>query len=214
MARVIIVPGLAVRRYADAAVAELRGRGHQVDLLKAPSWRGTPVDVRSYGHLLAHELRVRNEQVDALVGLSIGTEAAAVAAANSPHVARLLLVSPTVDPLRRSWPPLLHAWFFGSEGPDGPGMRNHLPDWARAGVLRILLGMRGAIRVHLEDELQHVSVPVTIVHTGHDPLTTRRWAVQLAAGADARFVPLDERPHSWPYGDPVGFANMIEEMCS
>ncbi|NQX37063.1 alpha/beta hydrolase [Herbiconiux sp. VKM Ac-2851] len=213
MARVIIVPGLAVRRYADAAVAELRCRGHRVDLLRPASWRGTPVDVRAYGELLAHDLIERRERVDVLVGLSIGTEAAAVAASNSSSVARLLLVSPTVDPIRRTWPPLLRAWFFGSEGPNGPGLRNHVPDWARAGVIRVLRGMRGAMRLHLEEELQHVHVPATIVHTGHDPLTTREWARQLAAGAGARFIPLDDQPHSWPYGDPTGFADLIEEMC-
>jgi hypothetical protein len=40
MARVIVVPGLAVHAYAELPVQHLRDNGYDARLLQPPAWRG------------------------------------------------------------------------------------------------------------------------------------------------------------------------------
>jgi hypothetical protein len=211
--RVVIVPGLGVRTYAEDAAGRLRRDGHRVSLLRAPSWRGAPTDLEAYGRLLAEDLARRDERVDLLVGLSVGTQAAAAAALASSRVHGLLLVSPTVDPRLRSLPRLLRAWWSGNEGHGEPGFAEQVPDWARAGVPRLAAGFVGTLRaVPLEQVLPHVEAQVTVVHAQHDDLGSESWAQQLATGAGGRFVRRADAPHSWPVGDADGFAALVGEL--
>lgn len=213
MVRVVIVPGLGVRRYAEAATARLRRDGHRVSLLRAPSWRRTPTDIEAYGRVLAADLDRRDEQVDLLVGLSIGTQAAAVAAAGTVRVRRLLLVSPTVDPGLRSLPRLLAAWWRGNQGHGEPGFFQQVPDWAQAGVPRLLAGFVGTVRaVPLEQVLTAVPAAVTVLHAEYDDLGTEGWARRLAQTAGGRFLYRAGAPHSWPVGDPDGFTVLVREL--
>ena len=129
MARVVIVPGLAIRTYAEPAVAAVAARGHRIDLAPAPAWRGSPADLEHYGTRLARRLE-QVGPVDLLVGLSVGTQAAAAGAVDAgPTVRRLLLVSPTVDPVNRSWGRLLSRWVRGDPRAADPPLR------AQAGVV-------------------------------------------------------------------------------
>ena len=59
------------------------------------------MDLAAYGRELGAEISAAGKPVDVLIGLSAGTQAAAVAAAATPLVRRLVLVSPTVDPESR-----------------------------------------------------------------------------------------------------------------
>jgi len=77
--RVVIVPGLAVRRYLRPARAALRRRGIDADLTPAPGQPGEHCDLSAFGRSLGEQLRGR--PVDLLVGQSVGAQAAAVAAA-------------------------------------------------------------------------------------------------------------------------------------
>jgi hypothetical protein len=45
MARVIVVPGLAVHAYAEPPVEHLRDNGHDARLLQPPVWRGVDHDL-------------------------------------------------------------------------------------------------------------------------------------------------------------------------
>jgi hypothetical protein len=213
MARIVIVPGLGVRSYAVEPAQRLREAGHDVDLLRAPAWRGTPTDLEAYGRRLSADLDRRNEQVDLLVGLSVGTQAAAATAATSTRVRRLLLVSPTVDPRLRTLPRLLSAWWSGNDGGGEPGFFEQVPDWARAGVPRLVAGFVATLHAApLEDVLPRVPARTTVVHAEHDDLGSAAWAGRLAAVADGRFVLRADAPHSWPVGDPDGFAAFVAEL--
>lgn len=115
MARVIIVPGLAVRSYAEPAAQSLAP--HDVELLPAPTWRGVPDHVDTYGRWgLAARVRRSAAPVDLMIGLSLGTQAAAVAATEC-DVRTLLLVSPTIEPANRSRGRLLRTWLHGDRHP-------------------------------------------------------------------------------------------------
>jgi pimeloyl-ACP methyl ester carboxylesterase len=102
MARVIAVPGLAVRAYVAPPVQHLRNHGYDATLLQPPAWRGVDQDLALYGRRLAADIDNDGAPVDVLIGLSAGSQAAAVAASLTSLVSRLVLVSPTVDPAYRS----------------------------------------------------------------------------------------------------------------
>jgi hypothetical protein len=211
-ARIVIVPGLAVRRYARPAGLALRRAGHDVSLLRPPAWHGAPADLARYGGELARQLDRREHDIALLVGLSVGTQAAAVAAARSRRVRRLLLVSPTVDPAKRSWPDLVGAWLRPGKGDEAPGFLAQAPDWARAGIPRIALGIRSALQLRLERVMPQVAAEVTVVHAEHDSLGSAGWAASVAEASRGRFSELAGAPHSWPVGDEAGFVRFVRDM--
>jgi pimeloyl-ACP methyl ester carboxylesterase len=209
--RVVIVPGLAVRSYAKDAAAELERRGYSVTLLAAPTWKGYPKLLKSYGSQLAGRLDRAGETVDLLVGLSVGTQAAAVTAVQSSTVRRLLLVSPMVDPGDRTPRRLLSAWLFRKQEGD-PASTAQIPDWKRAGVPRILAGFLSALDIRLEQVLPAFDGELTIVQPEWNTLSTSAYAERLATDNDARFVFMSDASHSWPVGDSPRFADLVDEL--
>ena len=80
----------------------LRDNGYDARLLQPPAWRGVEHDLERYGRNLATDIDRDGVSVDVLIGLSAGTQAAAVAASLTDLVERVVLVSPTIDPAYRS----------------------------------------------------------------------------------------------------------------
>jgi pimeloyl-ACP methyl ester carboxylesterase len=213
LARVIVVPGLAVRSYVEPPVRHLQDNGYDARLLWPPAWRGVDHDLDCYGHNLAADIDREGAPVDVLVGLSVGTQAAAVTAASTDLVKRLLLVSPTIDPAYRSM--IKQSLVFVRGDPhDKAGYLSHVPDWSRAGVTRIFRGFASAIALHLEDILPKVQAAVTIIHTEYDPLTTHTYATSLAQSNGARLVLMPGVSHSWPQADSARFLRFVEELVS
>lgn len=212
MRRVLVVPGLAVRGYAENAVDALREAGYDAVLLTPPSWRGTDVDLSSYGQHLAREIDDDGRSVSVLVGLSVGTQAAAVTAAASPLVERLLLVSPTVDTAIRSRSALLATWMLRGE-PGGPSMLfDQIPDWVHAGPLRIFRGFSSAVANELEKSIPGISAEITIIHSELDPITSHAYASRLAAEYGCRLLLVPNGPHSWPIDDAARFVALLDRM--
>jgi pimeloyl-ACP methyl ester carboxylesterase len=209
--RVVIVPGLAVRSYAEESADELRSRGYDVTLLPAPAWRGVPKLLKSYGSQLAGRLDRAGEPVDLLVGLSVGTQAAAITAVQSGTVRRLLLISPMVDPEDRTPLRLLTAWLFRKQEGDR-GFSAQVPDWNRAGIPRILAGFLSALDIQLERVLPAFGGQITIVQPELNTLSTTEFARSLAEETGARFVLMPHAPHSWPVGDARGFGDLVDEL--
>src|SRR6187397_1344793 len=56
MARVVVVPGLAVHAYAELPVRHLSDNGHAAKLLDPPGWRGVDHDLERYGRNLAADI--------------------------------------------------------------------------------------------------------------------------------------------------------------
>ena len=212
--KIIVVPGLAVRRYAEAPVERLRRAGYAVDLRPGLSWRGVPVEVAAYGRQLGSQIEAAGEPVDVLVGLSAGTQAAAVAAASTQLVRRLVLVSPTIDPDRRNTGKMLAIFLKPNPNEEIAVFSELIPDWTRAGLRRILQGFRSAIRLHLEDILGEVSADLTIVHADYDHLTSYGYAAQLAAAFSGTLLVAPSGSHSWPTNDPDGFLLLVDELLA
>lgn len=211
MARVIVVPGLAVRSYAEPPVQHLCDNGHHATLLRPPAWRGVDHDLKLYGRHLAADIDNDGAAVDVLIGLSAGTQAVSVAASLTSRVERLVLVSPTIDPAYRSM--IKQSFVFVRGDPhDKSAFYRHVPDWSRAGVPRIMRGFASAIDLHLEDILPTVQAETTIVHTEYDPLTTHSYAAQLAQIAGGRLILMPGVSHSWPQDDSARFLRFINEL--
>ena len=212
--KVVVVPGLAVRRYAEEPCERLRQAGHEVDLRPALAWRGVPLDLAAYGRKLGAEIIAAGKPVDVLVGLSAGSQAAAVTAAATPLVRRLVLVSPTIDPDRRNTVKMLAILLRPNPNEKFALFSEQLPDWSKAGPRRILRGFRSAIELPLEDILGQVSAKLTIVHADYDQLTSYAFAAQLAADFDGTLLVAPNGSHSWPTKDPEGFVRLIDELVA
>ncbi|GAB3749738.1 alpha/beta fold hydrolase [Microlunatus parietis] len=208
---VMIMPGLAVRGYAIDTAATLAGAGHPTRLLDPVTWRSVPDRLTDYGERAAADLERDGEDVDLLVGLSVGTQAAAVTAAETRRVRRLLLISPTVDPALRNRRRLLGKFLAGGE-PRGPGLGQQIADWSRAGPARIARGFDSAIRLELEDVLPRIKVPTMIVHCEHDSLGSHDYAASLAVGHGADLLLVPGAGHSWPADDAAAFLRLVREL--
>jgi pimeloyl-ACP methyl ester carboxylesterase len=212
--KIVVVPGLAVRRYAEAPVERLRQAGYDVDLRPGLSWRGVPVEVAAYGRQLGADIDAAGQPVEVLIGLSAGTQAAAVAAAATPLVRQLVLVSPTIDPDRRNTAKMLAIFLRPNPNEEFALFSELLPDWSKAGPGRIMRGFQSAINLQLEDILGDVSAQLTIVHADYDQLTTYAYAAQLAADFNGTLLVAPSGSHSWPTNDPEGFLRLVDELVA
>lgn len=215
MQKIVVVPGLAVRGYATVAVSALADAGLDADLVDPPAWRTVPADLDAYGRVLGRRLHDDARPTAVLVGLSVGTQAAAVAAAVAgDQVRQLLLISPTVDPARRSTLRLLASWLQGEDHRDSPPLTGQVSDWRHAGVPRIYRGLRSAVRLPLEQVLPDVTAEITIVHAEADQLSAHAYAVQLAEQNEARLLFVPDAPHSWPTGDAARFVSLVSGLVA
>lgn len=216
MAYVIMVPGLAVRSYLQPAAESLRSAGHDVDLLPPIGWRSQGTDLHAYAHRIARHARVHGP-ADLLIGLSVGTQSAVLAAVETAAVRQLLIVSPTIDPSRRSTAAALRAWLRGEQHPDSPRLSMQAQDWIHAGPGGIYRSLQSAITVRLEDELPRAATaerPVTVLHGDTDQLSPLPFAVEVADRAGARLLIMPDAPHSWPIGDGGRFVELVAGLTS
>jgi hypothetical protein len=211
--RVLIVPGAAVRQYARPAVEAVASRGIDARLLPAPGEPGAPADLQNYGEELARRIST-GSPLDLLVGLSVGAQAAAVAATAVPtgQVRHVMLISPTVDPNVRTAPRLLGRWLAGGRL-ERPGLLSEqAPDWRRAGLRRLVRVVRSALAVRIEDLLPRLGAALTVGHAEHDVITSHSYAARLAADHRGRFIVVPGATHSWPYADADRFADTVEDV--
>jgi pimeloyl-ACP methyl ester carboxylesterase len=214
MARVVVVPGLAVRAYAELPVRHLCENGHDATLLDPPAWPGVDHDLEHYGQRLAADIDRKGDLIDVLIGLSVGTQAASVAASLTSLVRRLVLVSPTVDPAYRSMIKQATVFFLRGDPHDKAAFFSQVPDWSRAGARRIFRGFASAVALPIEDILPRVPAEVTIIHTEYDLITSHTYAAWLAETHGARLVLMPGVSHSWPKADVARFCRFIDELVA
>lgn len=197
-----------------ASDVELHTTGDILDVhdSTSPAHHNPTLDLADYGRQLAGKVDRDVTPVDVLVGLSVGGQAAAVAAATTDLVKHLVLVSPTVDPAVRTMPGLLTAWGRSGRHEEPRLALKQGPEWWQAGPRRLVAGLRSALDVRLEAVLPAVSAELTVVHAEHDGLTSHAYAAQLAADCDGRLIVVPNASHSWPYRDPDRFLQLIESV--
>jgi pimeloyl-ACP methyl ester carboxylesterase len=212
--QLVIVPGAGVRRYVEPIADAMASLGLKTRLLSAPGQPGSPADLRQYGTRLGVHL-CEEDPVDLLVGLSVGTQAAAVAAAvaGPARVRHLVLVGPTVDSERRSAARFLRAWASAGPSEDPTLFWRQLPDWREAGARRLLTVVRSALGLPLELVLPDVECRITVVHAEGDRVTSHGYAASLASRFGGLVV-VPGATHSWPYGDGSRFADVVTAVLS
>ena len=211
--RAVVVPGAAVRSYVLPAARCLQERGWEAELVAAPGAPGAAGELREYGAQLAARLAAQ-PPIDVLIGLSVGAQAAAVAAAATPdRVRHLMLVSPTVDPRARSAPQLLGRWLAGGRLEPARLLREQAPEWWRAGPRRLAQLVGSALEIRLEQVLTGWPGGLTVVHGEADVITSHGYAAALATQHDARLLIVPAATHSWPYGDPARFADTVAAVA-
>lgn len=214
MARIFIVPGMAVREYARPAADALSARGHRVELLRAPSWRGLPIGLSAYGYRIADELERKQVDIDLLIGLSVGTQVVAAAGSRTDRVKRLMLISPTFDPQIRSLKGTTSRWFERGEGDDQSDWGRQLRDWTHTDPVRIGLALRSGLREPIEAVLPQVRSPFTMVHAEHDRMSRPEWVESLATGNGGTYHYQPGGKHSWPVEDVETFADVVERIIA
>src|SRR4029453_6325325 len=214
MARVVVVPGLAVQAYAELPIRHLRDNGHHATLLDPPAWPGVDHDLERYGQQLAAEIDQNGDLIDVLIGLSVRTQAASVAASLTSLVRHLVLVSPTVDPAYRSMIKQATVFFLRGDPHDKAAFLSQIPDWPRAGIRRIFRGFASLLVFPIEDVLPKVPAEVTIIHTEYDLLTSHTYAAWLAETNGARLVLIPGVSHSWPKADVARFLRFVNELVA
>jgi pimeloyl-ACP methyl ester carboxylesterase len=203
-AEVVIVPGLAVRRYLEPTVRAVEAAGASCEMIGLPT-RGPALSIHGYANLVAARIQARGRSV-VLVGHSAGTQVAALAATQVP-VARLVLGSPTIDPAYRTVPRVLRRWWLDGRQEPSSLAPQQRQEWRQAGPRRILVLFRSMLRHRLEETVAGLTCPITVVRGEHDPLCTPRWTQELAQGST--LITMPGLPHAFPYQDPAGFAETI-----
>lgn len=205
---VAVVPGVGVRRYLLRTMEPLRDRGFDVVLLPAPGQPGMASDLVRYADQLGPALS--RAHLDLLIGLSIGTQAAADVARRYRPPGQLLLVGPTVDPACRSLPGLLATWVHAGTREPAALLGPQAADWRDAGARSLVAVLRSAIARPLDPRCAPPAVPTVLVRAERDLVTSHEYASALAGAWDAQLVTVPGGAHSWPYGDPERFADLVE----
>ena len=132
-----------------------------------------------------------------LLGNSFGCQVIVEFALRYPErAAALILVSPTVDPERRSMPQQLIRLLL-----DAPELLNMAPlllrDLRDIGLHRTLQTLRYMLQDRIEEKLPQVSVPTLVVRGEWDPIVSQRWAVTVSRLLPAgRLVVLPRARHT------------------
>ncbi len=152
-----------------------------------------------------------------VIGHSSGTQVAAHAAARrAEDVAGLVLASPTIDPVARSWLRLFVRWRLDGRH-EPPGLtESHVPEWRRAGLRRLLHLVKTHLQDDLETTLAGVRVPMLVLRGRDDRLLTRDWAGRLADLGSSGTPPVVEMPgaHTFPWLDPTAWSDPIRRLAS
>ena len=151
-----------------------------------------------------------------LVGHSYGCLVAARVASRHPdRVAALVFLSPAFDrrfgSVAAQFARLLVDLLLERPSFIAAGLR----DWWRAGPWRLLAMAREAARSPFDEMVAAVRCPVLVVRGGRDPLTTGRWASELAGRAARGAVAVvPGAAHGLGHEAPVAVARAVDRFVA
>ena len=145
------------------------------------------------------------------VGHSMGTQVLVDLAARMPdRVARLVLVSLTVDPAARTGREQLERLVEDVRNERLSLLAIIALDYLGFGPIRFVETGRYALADRLEEKLPLVRAPTVVVRGDRDPLVPQRWAEE-ASGLlpDGRLVVLHGEPHGCHYSAAERIARLV-----
>ena len=183
---VVLVHGLEDSSDSMLGVARALAPDHRVYALDLPGFgrsEGPPegLDVPALAEALAAWLQAMKLTDVTVAGSSTGCQVVARMAARYPaRVARIVLESPTLDPLVRTSGRLLAAWLRNlPHAPLCEARRVLRILWAN-GPRRVRQSLRRVLADHIEDSLPRIAVPALVINGARDAITPGRWAADVA----------------------------------
>ena len=148
-----------------------------------------------------------------LVGLSAGTQAAAIGGSRPRRWSATWSWSARPSsPHRRNTLKMLAIFLTPNPNEEVALFSELLPDWSRAGPVRILRGFRSSIRLPLEDVLGagvgRADRRARRLRPADDVRVRRR--ARRRFGGTLRIAP--SGAHSWPTQDPEGFLRLVDDL--
>lgn len=181
----ILLHGIGMGRRYWGTLTDTLGTSGRVYALDLPGFGDapepeTPLDMRQSGDLIAELVTRLRISEPVLVGHSMGAQVAVEAAARHPELFdRLVLISPTVNPLERSarmqavrlvqdlWGAPVRVLGFG------------VVYYLKAGPRWYVKKLRTMMDHHVEETMPHVKARTLIVRGNEDKLCTRSWVDRI-----------------------------------
>ncbi|MGN9777546.1 alpha/beta fold hydrolase [Micromonospora sp. H33] len=209
----VLVQGMGVADYLMPGLGAL-GEWTRAHLVELPGFAGSgdpphELTVAQFGEAVADWLAARRLGPVVLAGHSSGTQVAAQAAVGHPDVHRVVLASPTIDPVARSPLRLFIRWRLDGRR-EPPGLtESHRPEWKRAGLRRMLHLARAHLDHSIEEPVARFTVPLLVIRGRDDLISTARWGRQLAAlPSTGEYVEV-AGAHTFPWLDPKAWSEPI-----
>lgn len=213
---VVLVHGLGIASRMCRPVAERLASRFHVHAPDLPGFgeSGRParvLDVPALGAALAAWMAASGLGRSVVVGTSLGCQVAAHAAVRDRGRCRLVVLgSPTFEPARRGWRPLLARGPLELASQSAALQRTGVADIARAGPWRVARTLAAALDDALEETVARLPQPLLVCWAGRDPLVSRAWAAQLVATApDGELAVLPGAFHALSHESPLPYARVI-----
>lgn len=132
--------------------------------------------VQELADALLEWTRAREMDRPCLLGVSMGSQVVAEAAARAPDdVGSVVLAAPTTDPRGRAWP-LLGARLIWNNMLEGVDVLSYsVPDYWDAGTSRVLRSWAQSREHRIEQVLPDVSQPALVVWGTQDKVCSKAW---------------------------------------
>jgi NAD(P)-dependent dehydrogenase (short-subunit alcohol dehydrogenase family)/pimeloyl-ACP methyl ester carboxylesterase len=172
------------------------------------------LDVVELSDWLARWVRATTAAPVAVLGVSLGTQVAAELAARHRELcAAAVLVSPIVDPDRRSWRQQLSRWPV-EQATQSLRLRGlQLADYAACGPGRVARTFARALHHPIENAVGAMRIPVLVCRGSRDPLGSREWGESLAGRAEhGQFEEIPKAVHAMTHENPVELARVVERF--
>lgn len=160
--------------------------------------------------------RARGLPDPCLLGLSLGTQVAAEAAARHPDdVGSVVLVGPTTDPEARSLPRLALRLLRNNLYEPPSVVTQSLRDYRDTGPSRVARSWAASRDHRIELVLPHVPQPALVVRGSKDPVCPGPWAEDVARLLPrGRLVTVPGLPHALSWASPGRLARIVERFLS
>lgn len=199
---VVLLHGLAVsHRYLMPTARALDGRAVYVPDLPGFGLSDKPdevLDVRRHADVLAGWLDSLDLPPVAVLGNSFGCQVAVELTHRRPDlVAALLLVGPTTDPAAATMWGQIRRFVVNLLFEDWRQAPILLADARDAGLRRVVVTLRHAVRDQIWTKLPSIRVPTLLARGARDRIVPRRWLARAAAlTPGARTVVVERAAHN------------------
>jgi pimeloyl-ACP methyl ester carboxylesterase len=216
---VVLVHGLGVASRMCRPTAERLAAHRPVHALDLPGFGlsdepSSVLGVVELSDWLARWIRAMTDDPVVVVGVSLGAPVAAEFAARHRELCEgTVLVSPIVEPSRRSWLQQLPRWFV-EQGTQSLRLRwLQVADYAACGPGRVLRTFARAMPHAIEDTVAVIDGPLLVCRGTRDPLISREWAEDLAGRAEhGRFCEIPKAVHAMTHENPVELAGVVDDF--